>query len=68
MPDTRLRCLYPHNGADLLAGVLRVPFIDDIAEGGKLVISLCAVHAIVYGDKVDVMLGNMIPVYIPTCK
>ena len=45
-----------HHGTDLLAGVLRIPLIDDIAEGSKLIVALGAVHPIVYGNKVNIML------------
>lgn len=30
--------------------------LDDVSEGGKLIISLGAVHSVVYGDKMNVML------------
>ena len=30
--------------------------LDDIAEGSKLIVALGAVHPIVYGDKVNIML------------
>ena len=32
-----------HNGANFFAGVFGIPFIDDIAEGSKLVVALGAV-------------------------
>ncbi len=36
---------------DFLADVLSVPFIDDIAEWGKLVVALVAIHTIVDGNE-----------------
>ena len=45
-----------HNGTDFFAGVFRIPLIDDIAEGSKLIVALGAVHPIVYGNKVNIML------------
>ena len=45
-----------HHSTDFLAGVFRIPLIDDIAEGSKLIVALGAVHPIVYGDKVNIML------------
>ena len=42
-----------HNGTDFFAGVFGVPFIDDIAEGRKLVVTLSAVHTIIHRNKVN---------------
>ncbi len=57
-----------HNGTDFFAGVLGVPFIDDIAEGRKLVVALGTVYTIIDSNKVNIMFGNMISVYMPTCR
>ena len=35
-----------------------VPFIDDIAEGRKLVVTLSAVHTIIHRNKVNIMFGK----------
>ena len=45
-----------HNSTDFFTGILRIPLIDDIAEGSKLIVALGAVHPIVYGNKVNIML------------
>ena len=45
-----------HHGTDLLAGVLRIPLIDDVPKRSELIITLGAVHAIVDSNKVNVML------------
>ena len=45
-----------HHSSDFLAGVLRIPLIDDIAERGKLIVALGAVHTIIHGDKVNIVL------------
>jgi len=37
---------------------LTVPFIDDIAEGRKLVVTLSAVHTIIHRNKVNIMFGK----------
>ena len=47
-----------HNGTDFFAGVFSVPFIDDIAEGHKLVVTLSAVHTIIHRNKVNIMFGK----------
>ena len=41
----------------LLIGV-GLPFIDDIAEGRKLVVTLSAVHTIIHRNKVNIMFGK----------
>ena len=45
-----------HHGTDLLAGVLRIPLIDDVPKRSELIITLGAVHTIVDSNKVNVML------------
>ena len=45
-----------HHSTDLLAGVLRIPLIDDVPKRSELIITLGAVHAIVDSNKVNVML------------
>ena len=45
-----------HHCSYLLACVLGVPFVDDIPKRGELVIPLLAVHTIIHGDKVNIML------------
>lgn len=47
-----------HNGTDFFAGVFGVPFIDDIAEGRKLVVALSAVYTIIHRNKVNIMFGK----------
>lgn len=51
------RCFYPfflyHR-----TFLLTVPFIDDIAEGHKLVVTLSAVHTIIHRNKVNIMFGK----------
>ena len=45
-----------HHGTDFLAGVLRIPLIDDVPKRSELIITLGAVHTIVDSNKVNVML------------
>lgn len=45
-----------YHGPDFLASVLRVPFVDDIAEGGKLIVALSTVSTIVHSDKMNIVL------------
>ena len=47
-----------HNGTDFFAGVFSVPFIDDIAEGRKLVVALGTVYTIIHRNKVNIMFGK----------
>ena len=48
----------PHHGANLLAGVLRIEVIEQIAEGRELVITPAAVYSIIDGDESHVMAGK----------
>ena len=41
---------------NFLAGVFRIPLIDDITEWSKLIVSLGTVHSIIYSNKVNVMV------------
>ena len=46
-------------GADFFARVLCIPFVDDIAEGRKVVVLLTvAVHAVIDGDKPHSCIGK----------
>ncbi len=47
-----------HNGTDFFADVFGVPFIDDIAEGCKLVVTLGTVYTIIHRNKVKIMFGE----------
>ena len=44
--------------ADLLAGILGIPFVDNIEERGKITVLLVgAVHSVVDGDEADIRAG-----------
>ena len=45
--------------ADFLAGVLGIPFVDNVEERGKITVLLIgAVHAVIDGDKPDIGAGQ----------
>ncbi len=46
---------YFHNSTDFFAGVFGVPFIDDIAEGCELVVTLGTVYTVIHRNKVNIM-------------
>ena len=46
--------------ADLLARVLRVPFVDDVPKGREVAVhSALVVHAVVYSDEVYAVLRKI---------
>ena len=66
LQDNRHFLFYPvsfpanklHNKILFAKSALFVPFIDDIAEGRKLVVTLSAVHTIIHRNKVNIMFGK----------
>ncbi|TDT57283.1 hypothetical protein EDD71_11265 [Fonticella tunisiensis] len=43
-------------GTDFLAGIPAVPFVNDIAKWGKLIVSTGTVYTVIYCDKADILL------------
>ena len=50
--------LGPHDGPDFLAGIAGVEVVEQIAERGKIVVPLVAVHTVVDGDIPNIALGK----------
>lgn len=48
----------PHSSPDFFAGIAGIEVIEQIAERGKIVVPLVAVHAVINGDIPNIALGK----------
>ena len=46
-----MSCVYCHS--------LWISLIHDVAEGRKIIVALVAVHAVIYGDKPNIMVREI---------